>query len=209
MGPRDTLSATANAPRSQHDLYTPRWVKGRGPTKVCHASFRAFVMLTFPAMLGKQVGICPVCAESPARGGEGTRVWLSMKFSAFKWCAKLHTFLPHISDVAHRVPLPLCLFRNTDPPPSYHMQYYHGASPRARSRPDMQLTSGHTGISSAGVPFSPPTAFRRVARPHAGKHEKRAVEQGRCHRCRAWVNVEGVKDVGVKVRASAERGGKR
>ncbi|KIP01999.1 hypothetical protein PHLGIDRAFT_122849 [Phlebiopsis gigantea 11061_1 CR5-6] len=123
---QDTAGATSNAPRSQYDLYTPRWVKGRGPTKV---------------------GMCPVCAEPPARGGEGSRVWLSMKFSAFK---------------------------------CYHMQYYHGISP-------------------AGTPFSPPTAFRRVARPHAGKHEKRSVEQGRCHRCRAWVNVEGVKDVEVKV----------
>ena len=53
-----------NPPRDPRDLYTPRFVKGKGRTKV---------------------GLCPICIESPSRGGRGQKVWLSMKFSAFKW----------------------------------------------------------------------------------------------------------------------------
>jgi hypothetical protein len=81
-----------------------------------------------------------------------------------------------------------------------------------------------TGISTHGTPFSPPVAFRRIDRTaqaaddalatrkggkpvaksqkSVGKNEKSTIEQGRCHRCGKWVNVEGVKDVEVKVRAS-------
>ncbi|KAJ7227261.1 hypothetical protein GGX14DRAFT_629086 [Mycena pura] len=51
------------APRDAFDLYSPRFVKGKGADKV---------------------GLCPVCVESPHRGGEGKKVWLSLKFSAFK-----------------------------------------------------------------------------------------------------------------------------
>ncbi|KAG6333989.1 hypothetical protein ID866_5094 [Astraeus odoratus] len=54
---------TYNPTHSPLDLYTPRFVRGRGTTKV---------------------GLCPVCIESPARGGKGEKVWLSMKFSAYK-----------------------------------------------------------------------------------------------------------------------------
>ncbi|GLB42988.1 putative protein with domain of unknown function (DUF4451) [Lyophyllum shimeji] len=54
---------TYNAPRWPLDLYTPRFVKGKGTDKV---------------------GLCPVCVEPPERGGSGRRVWLAMKFSAFK-----------------------------------------------------------------------------------------------------------------------------
>ncbi|EKM51269.1 uncharacterized protein PHACADRAFT_151920 [Phanerochaete carnosa HHB-10118-sp] len=57
-------SAMPNASRSALDLYTPRWVRGRGGTKV---------------------GLCPVCIEPPTRGGVGHKMWLSMKFSAYKW----------------------------------------------------------------------------------------------------------------------------
>ena len=60
--------ATYNAPRTSSDLYTPRFVRGRGRDKV---------------------GVCPVCVEPVARGGEGRVAWLSMKFSAFKWCAQV------------------------------------------------------------------------------------------------------------------------
>ena len=31
-----------------------------------------------------QVGLCPICHEKTARGGEGKKLWLSMKFSAFQ-----------------------------------------------------------------------------------------------------------------------------
>jgi hypothetical protein len=53
-----------NQPRSPFDLYTPRFVQGKGAEKV---------------------GLCPICIESPSRGGEGKALWLAMKFSALKW----------------------------------------------------------------------------------------------------------------------------
>lgn len=55
---------TPNPPRSAWDLYNPRFVKGKGVDKM---------------------GLCPICVESPERGGEGRRVWCGMKVSAFKW----------------------------------------------------------------------------------------------------------------------------
>jgi hypothetical protein len=59
-------NAAYNPPRDAFDLYTPRFTKGIGRTKV---------------------GVCPICAESAKRGGVGKILWLSMKFSAFKWSA--------------------------------------------------------------------------------------------------------------------------
>ena len=53
-----------NPPRGALDLYTPRFVKGKGVEKV---------------------GLCPICVEPYERGGENKRLWLAMKFSAFKW----------------------------------------------------------------------------------------------------------------------------
>lgn len=53
-----------NSPRSVFDLYTPRFVKGKGPGKL---------------------GLCPICIEPFERGGENKKNWLAMKFSAFKW----------------------------------------------------------------------------------------------------------------------------
>jgi hypothetical protein len=51
---------TLNPPRGVFDLYTPRLVRGSGHTKV---------------------GLCPICSCL----GQG-KVWLSTKFSAYKWC---------------------------------------------------------------------------------------------------------------------------
>jgi len=67
-----------NEPRDALDLYTPRFVKGSGATKV---------------------GVCPICIESPSRGGKGEVVWLSMKFSAYKWHVSdgAFTLLAHIA----------------------------------------------------------------------------------------------------------------
>ncbi|ETW76436.1 hypothetical protein HETIRDRAFT_244264, partial [Heterobasidion irregulare TC 32-1] len=57
------------------------------------------------------------------------------------------------------------------------------------------------GISpTTGLPFSPPTAFRTHVRPNPGKHERATLREARCHRCRQWVAVEGVKDVEPKVK---------
>ncbi|KAJ7280396.1 hypothetical protein C8J57DRAFT_1175161 [Mycena rebaudengoi] len=58
-----------NAPRDALDLYTPRFVRGRGSDKM---------------------GMCPICIERPERGGEGRKVWLSMKFSAFNYHMQYH-----------------------------------------------------------------------------------------------------------------------
>ncbi|KAI8995208.1 hypothetical protein BD414DRAFT_506033 [Trametes punicea] len=55
---------------------------------------------------------------------------------------------------------------------------------------------------ATGLPFSPPLAFRTVARPHAGKLEKTQIMEGKCHKCKKWVAVEGIKDVPTKVRTS-------
>ncbi|KZT67549.1 hypothetical protein DAEQUDRAFT_728984 [Daedalea quercina L-15889] len=118
---------TFNPPRDDFDLYTPRFVKGRGTTKV---------------------GLCPCCMENQSRGGEEKKLWLSTKFSAF----------------------------------NYHMQYAHGIS------------------ALTGRPFSPPVAFRTIQRTTVGKHEKAQMMQGKCHKCKKWVAVEGVKDVPTKVK---------
>ncbi|KAI9569995.1 hypothetical protein HD554DRAFT_2019302, partial [Boletus coccyginus] len=76
-----------NKPRDALDLYTPRFVKGRGATKV---------------------GVCPICIESPSRGGKGQTVWLSMKFSAYNY----HLQYAHgISSVSARPFSPPVAFR--------------------------------------------------------------------------------------------------
>ncbi|EIM85150.1 uncharacterized protein STEHIDRAFT_148337 [Stereum hirsutum FP-91666 SS1] len=115
-----------NTPRHPSDLYTPRFVRGRGKDKV---------------------GLCPICCESVQRGGEGKKVWLAMKVSAF----------------------------------NYHMQYYHGIS------------------SASTQPFSPPLAFRVVARV-AAKNEKSEIEEGKCHKCKKWIPLESIRDTELKVK---------
>ena len=62
--PTSRPGGTYHAPRSALDLYTPRFVKGKGINKV---------------------GLCPICVEPHERGGQNKQVWLGMKVSAFKW----------------------------------------------------------------------------------------------------------------------------
>ncbi|KAJ7743963.1 hypothetical protein DFH07DRAFT_35052 [Mycena maculata] len=57
------------APRNAFDLYAPRFVKGKGSDKVA---------------------LCPICVEAPRRGGEGKKVWLAVKFSAFDCHMQYH-----------------------------------------------------------------------------------------------------------------------
>ncbi|KAF9005244.1 hypothetical protein BDQ17DRAFT_1240714 [Cyathus striatus] len=116
-----------NTPRSALDLYTPRFVRGKGVDKL---------------------GLCPICIEPLHRGGDNKRVWLAMKFSAY----------------------------------NYHMQYAHGVS------------------SSTGRPFFPPLSVRVVDRSSPKKNEKKTMQEGKCHQCRKWVSMQGVKDVDVKVK---------
>ncbi|TCD62287.1 mitochondrial 37S ribosomal protein rsm10 [Steccherinum ochraceum] len=58
------LSGAAwNSPYDVLDLYTPRFVKGRGTSKV---------------------GLCPICIEPVKRGGTNKKFWAPMKQSAYK-----------------------------------------------------------------------------------------------------------------------------
>ncbi|KAJ6510387.1 hypothetical protein C8R45DRAFT_387482 [Mycena sanguinolenta] len=82
------------APRGAFDLYSARFVKGKGVDKM---------------------GLCPICIEPKQRGGEGKKVWLPMKFSAYKYVSRT-------------------LFRGWLMFPSYHMQFQHGIS-AASGRP--------------------------------------------------------------------------
>ncbi|KAH8111607.1 hypothetical protein DFH11DRAFT_1512777 [Phellopilus nigrolimitatus] len=65
---------------------------------------------------------------------------------------------------------------------NYHMQYAHGISP------------------TTAQPFSPPIAFRTVARTPNHKNEKAAILEGQCHRCREWAPIEGVKCIEAKLK---------
>ena len=165
-----------NEPRDALDLYTPRFVKGCGATKV---------------------GVCPICIESPSRGGKGQAVWLSMKFSAYKW----HVFRSTLTSSAHTTPLTesclslvKILTRNVS---SYHLQYAHGTFPNLHAR---NLDQTFQGISSvSGRPFSPPVAFRTIARQNPAKGERTSVQQGKCHKCHKWILAESIKDIDIKV----------
>jgi len=53
-----------NTPSHSLDLYTPRYVKGSGSDKV---------------------GLCPICIEPISRGGEGTKLFLKTKVSAYNY----------------------------------------------------------------------------------------------------------------------------
>ncbi|KAG8706990.1 hypothetical protein FRC09_002084 [Ceratobasidium sp. 395] len=58
---------------------------------------------------------------------------------------------------------------------NYHMQYYHGIS------------------SQTGLPFSPPVAFRTSSRKTAHAREKSKIEEGKCHSCERWIQIESTK----------------
>ncbi|KAG6860983.1 hypothetical protein C0995_005219 [Termitomyces sp. Mi166 len=89
---------TYNPPRSPLDLYTPRFVRGKGATK--H-------------------GLCPICIEPRARGGSSRRLWLAMKFSAFK-CYHMQ-YYHGISAATQRPFSPPLAFRITPRPnPAKH-----------------------------------------------------------------------------------------
>ncbi|KAF9260367.1 hypothetical protein L218DRAFT_823487, partial [Marasmius fiardii PR-910] len=78
---------TYNPPKSAFDLYTPRFVKGKGREKV---------------------GLCPICIEDAERGGEGKALWLAMKFSAYNY----HMQYMHGISAASALPfLPPLAFR--------------------------------------------------------------------------------------------------
>lgn len=175
-----------NIPRGALDLYTPRFVKGKGVEKV---------------------GICPICIEPPSRGGEKKKLWLAMKFSAFKWYVVLVVSSPSIlknrlSTFSEYLYISTTCFSH-----SFKLSY------AIRSRYATTLPSSllffvvsraqSAGISaSTGRPFSPPTAFRTTPRINPGKKEKLQIQQGKCHKCQKWIAVEGIKDMESKVTSS-------
>lgn len=123
---------TLNPPRDVFDLYTPRLVRGSGHTKV---------------------GLCPLCACT----GMG-RVWLSMKFSAYKWCVHYCLMVFSHSYRSQSVfPFPMNPFKSHPLPwrahDSYHMQYFHGMSRLAQSLIPRQGVHGfrYCGIHCAPV----------------------------------------------------------
>lgn len=63
-----------NSPSHALDLYTPRYVKGSGSDKV---------------------GLCPICIEPISRGGEGTKLFLKTKVSAYSEHPRTGTSLTH------------------------------------------------------------------------------------------------------------------
>ncbi|GAO49809.1 hypothetical protein G7K_3948-t2 [Saitoella complicata NRRL Y-17804] len=78
----------------------------------------------------------------------------------------------------------------------YHMNYFHGINP------------------STGIPYSPPTAYRTVELPTASASapiaksgelgnfhlpDREEMLEGRCHQCKKWIRVQGIKDTDVKV----------
>ncbi|KAK1230763.1 hypothetical protein PQX77_006140 [Marasmius sp. AFHP31] len=80
-----------NPPKGPYDLYTPRFVKGKGRDKV---------------------GLCPICIEPVGRGGEGRQLWLAMKFSAYKWVSSYHMQYAHGISASSALPfLPPLSFR--------------------------------------------------------------------------------------------------
>ncbi|KDQ52554.1 hypothetical protein JAAARDRAFT_61861 [Jaapia argillacea MUCL 33604] len=65
---------------------------------------------------------------------------------------------------------------------NYHLQYSHGIS------------------SVSALPFSPPLVVRVSERLNSGKHERDKIAEGKCHKCKKWIPIEGVKDVDVKTK---------
>ncbi|KAL7414623.1 hypothetical protein BDY24DRAFT_385866 [Mrakia frigida] len=60
---------------------------------------------------------------------------------------------------------------------NYHLLHAHGISP------------------STGLPFSPPMDIRSVKRPSARPDERNKIRQGKCHECKSWIPIEGVKNI--------------
>lgn len=178
-----------NTPSHSLDLYTPRYVKGSGSDKV---------------------GLCPICIEPISRGGQGTKLFLKTKVSAYSQYSM--------------VAVMIILIELTYPTLSvsdYHMQYYHGmyssscdlrAATRGLHLVVIQLirilspTSWiifriRSGICArSNAPFSPPLQSRVTPRPRASIKERKEMKEGLCHVCHQWIPLQGTKDVDVMVK---------
>ena len=132
------------------------------------------------------------------------KVWLSMKFSAYKWCAHYYLvgFFPltqpaechALSDKCFPslINLNLCTTATTC---NIFMVCRGLSSPIIVA--EECIASGIA--ASTARPFSPPIAFRTTPRQRPGKLERTQMVEGQCHRCMRWVPVQGVKDAEAKV----------
>jgi hypothetical protein len=129
------------------------------------------------------------------------KVWLSMKFSAYKWCAQYHfvVFFPlytayRVSRLLHGC-FPSLLILSTATTCNIFMVCHSISSPIIVA--EECIPSGIA--ASTARPFSPPIAFRTSPRQRPGKLERTEMLEGQCHRCMRWVPVQGVKDAEAKV----------
>lgn len=163
------------------DLYTPRYVKGSGSDKV---------------------GLCPICIEPISRGGEGNKLFLKTKVSAYSkfpnpCCARssspqsatsiLRRSL--LTDWLHLVDQTIICSTTT--------VCTHVMDPKLPSLRRAPLI----GICArSNMPFSPPLESRITARPRASIKERKEIKEGLCHSCQQWIPLQGTKDVEVMVK---------
>jgi len=135
------------------------------------------------------------------------KVWLSMKFSAYKWCAHHYLYFFNFSFHLHHLqsvlPSPTDAFRASlfftcaRQLPHAIFSWYVAAFPVPIIVDEECISSGIA--ASTARPFSPPIAFRTTPRQRPGKLERTQMLEGQCHRCVRWVPVQGVKDAEAKV----------
>jgi hypothetical protein len=132
------------------------------------------------------------------------KVWLSMKFSAYKWCA--HYYLMVFFPLTQ--PAECLAFSEECFPSLINLDLCTTATTCnifmvCRSLSSFIIVAEEciaSGIAaSTARPFSPPIAFRTTARQRPGKLERTQMLEGQCHRCMRWVPVQGVKDTEAKV----------
>ena len=137
-----------------------------------------------------QVGLCPICHEKTARGGEGKKIWLSMKFSAFKWYVNVRALIDrHRSPVtAEYLFCPLTRIPS-DRAGSYHMQYAHGIYQLSVLYFDfVKLTI------SRHLPIDRPPVFASHCVPHGHPPEPGEAREGAGH----GGQVPQVQEVGAR-----------
>ena len=126
-----------------------------------------------------QVGLCPICHEKTARGGEGKKIWLSMKFSAFKWYVNIRALIidrRRSPVTAEYLFCPLTRIPS-DRAGSYHMQYAHGMHQFSVLRFDFVKLTIYRHLP---IDWSPILAARRV--PHCHTPEPGEAREGADHR---------------------------
>ncbi|KAG8746464.1 hypothetical protein FRC10_004903 [Ceratobasidium sp. 414] len=125
-----------------------------------------------------KIGLCPICVEPVWRGGEGKTTLLNIKVGCI-------TEMTRLVEADASVDTQMSVF-------NYHMQYYHGMY-ESSIITSILLTSRLGICSQTGLPFSPPVAFRHKSRKPVHTCERSNIEQGKCHSCEQWINIESIK----------------